>query len=166
MSTVDGPAERRLARGERAVKGERCQDAVVEPHSAGDAVSAGSHADPHGVAGCAPGDEFRFGVLGPLEITDRLGDVVVVPSGQQRTLLVSLLLSAGRPVTVDALTDRLWPDHSPARARGAVQTYVARLRRLFGRGLIERTSGGGYRIAVPARHVDLHRFRELLHRSR
>jgi DNA-binding SARP family transcriptional activator len=74
-------------------------------------------------------------------------------------------VSAGRPVTMDALTDRLWPEQAPARVRGAVQTYIARLRRLLGHEVIESASGG-YRIAVPAQNVDLHRFDELLLQSR
>jgi DNA-binding SARP family transcriptional activator len=131
----------------------------------GDAVATRPDAELRDVAERTPSDEFRFGVLGPLEVTNRRGKVVVVPLGQQRTLLVSLLVSAGRPVTMDALTDRLWPEQAPARVRGAVQTYIARLRRLLGHEVIESASGG-YRIAVPAQNVDLHRFDELLLQSR
>ncbi|WP_204005974.1 AfsR/SARP family transcriptional regulator [Virgisporangium aurantiacum] len=129
-------------------------------------MSARPDADLRRAAEREPGEEFRFRVLGPWEVTHRHREAVVVPSGQQRTLLVSLLLSAGRPVTIDALADRLWPFHAPERVRGTVQTYAARLRRLLGRELIESTSGGGYRIAVPARNVDMHRFRELVDQSR
>jgi len=109
--------------------------------------------------------DIRFRVLGPLEVTVR-DRVVLVPAGQMRTLLASLLLAVGGSVPVDELAERLWPDRLPKRVRAAVHTYVARLRRLLGHDLVETTPGGGYQLALAAEQVDLWRFRDLLQRSR
>src|SRR4051812_43418851 len=103
----------------------------------------------------------RFRVLGPWETGD-----VLVPPGRLRILLVALLLNAGRPVSMEALAGRLWPEDEPASVRGTVHTYVTRLRRLLGRDLIRTAGRGGYQLDVPPGDVDLHRFRELLRRSR
>ncbi|MFI6077177.1 BTAD domain-containing putative transcriptional regulator [Actinoplanes sp. NPDC051343] len=83
-----------------------------------------------------------------------------------RTLLVSLILSAERPVFTDVLAGQLWPDRAPAHVRGTVHTYVARLRRLFGHELIRTTSGGGYLLAVPSGNIDIHQFHGLLRQAR
>lgn len=92
---------------------------------------------------------------------------MLVPPGRLRILLVALLLSAGRPVTIEALAERLWPEGEPDSVRGTVHTYVTRLRRLLGRDLIQTAAArGGYRLDVPLDDLDLHRFRELLRRSR
>src|SRR5690242_1212482 len=108
---------------------------------------------------------LSFRVLGPLEVVaDRR--LVAVPPGRLRTLLASLLLQVGTPVSVDALAERLWPERMPVRARSAVHTNVARLRRLLGHDLVRTVPGGGYLVAAASGDVDLWRFRELLDRSR
>jgi DNA-binding SARP family transcriptional activator len=74
------------------------------------------------------GPDLRIGVLGRLEVV-RDGKRVDLPVGEMRTLLVALLFPSGHVVSVDVLAYRLWPDRMPVQARGAVHTYVARLRR-------------------------------------
>jgi DNA-binding SARP family transcriptional activator len=111
-------------------------------------------------------NDVYFKMLGAWEAGHRRNGTVMVPSGQLRTLLVSLILSAGRPVSLDALAGQLWPDRAPTHVRGAVHTYMARLRRLFGRELIPTTSHGGYLLAVPAENVDVHKFHDLLRQAR
>lgn len=107
--------------------------------------------------------QYRFQVLGRWR-TSGPGGAVTVPPGRLRTLLSALMLTAGKPASVPALTRRLWPAQAPQRPRGAVQTYVTRLRNLFGRDLIRTTSVGGYELGVPV-DVDLFRFRDLTRRS-
>jgi DNA-binding SARP family transcriptional activator/tetratricopeptide (TPR) repeat protein len=109
--------------------------------------------------------EVRLGVLGPLEVTAN-GRVVVLPAGQVRTLLATLVVASGRPVQVDDLAKRLWPDRMPVHVRGAVYTYVARLRGLLGPELIRTTSGGAYALAAKSEQVDLWRFQQLLAKAR
>jgi DNA-binding SARP family transcriptional activator len=105
---------------------------------------------------------LAFGVLGPWEVFDA-ARAVVIPAGQMRVLLASLLVSMGRSVPVDTLAEQLWPERMPLRARAAVHTYVARLRRLLGHDVIE-TTPEGYLLTVAADRVDLWRFRDLLNR--
>ncbi|WP_345430480.1 AfsR/SARP family transcriptional regulator [Actinoallomurus vinaceus] len=108
-----------------------------------------------------------FRILGPLEVTAD-GCRVPVPAGKQRTLLATLLLGANQIVSLDELTERLWDDSPPRRPRGAVHTYVTRLRQTLGRptaGLIH-TSAAGYLIEVSPADLDLIRFRELVARAR
>ncbi|GIJ61182.1 AfsR/SARP family transcriptional regulator [Virgisporangium aurantiacum] len=106
-----------------------------------------------------------LGVLGPLEVTSD-GRAVDLPAGQVRTLLASLLVAFGRPVLMDDLAERLWPDRMPVRVRATVYTYVARLRGLLGHDLIRTTAGGAYLIAAEPEQVDLWRFRDLLAAAR
>ncbi|GAA4438997.1 AfsR/SARP family transcriptional regulator [Phytohabitans houttuyneae] len=107
--------------------------------------------------------DVRFEVLGPWEVTDASGPVVI-PAGRMRLLLASLLVSVGRSVPTDVLAEQVWPERMPARVRATVHTYIARLRRLLGHDVIE-TAPGGYRLAVAAERIDVWRFRELLRRA-
>ncbi|MCW2633410.1 MAG: DNA-binding transcriptional activator of the family, partial [Pseudonocardia sp.] len=108
-------------------------------------------------------ESVRFGVLGPLEV-QRDGHVVPVRAGQQRVVLAVLLLRANRTVPMSQLVDRLWDESTPADARGTVQKYVMRLRRVLAEvgweGL--RTEPGGYRIEVATGQLDLERFEDLV----
>jgi DNA-binding SARP family transcriptional activator/tetratricopeptide (TPR) repeat protein len=108
--------------------------------------------------------DLHIGVLGPLEVV-RDGERVDLPAGQMRTLLAALLVPSGHVVSVDVLAHRLWPDQLPVRARAAVHTYVARLRRRLGRDAIHTGSGGGYQLVLATAQVDLWQFRELLRRA-
>jgi DNA-binding SARP family transcriptional activator/tetratricopeptide (TPR) repeat protein len=114
----------------------------------------------------------EFGLLGNLEVrSDGVG--IDVGHARQSCVLVTLLVEANRPVSVEALLDRVWGDRPPQRAREALHSYVSRLRRaLTGAGTgstdavaITRVSGG-YRITVDPMAVDLHRFTALLARAR
>ena len=107
----------------------------------------------------------EFGLLGPLEVTDG-GQAVPIPSARQRALLACLLLRAGQLVTVDELAEAIWGDGAlPAQPRRAVQTYVTRLRKLLGDGLIQ-TRLQGYVMVVAADDVDVARFELLLEQAR
>jgi DNA-binding SARP family transcriptional activator len=115
------------------------------------------------------GLEFR--ILGPLEVAVETRHIPVA-AGKQRVLLATLLLSANRTVPLEELTERLWGGDPPRRPRGAVHTYVTRLRQTLDRcgesperrdGLI-RTSAAGYGIEVTS--LDLIRFRELVGAAR
>ncbi|MFI0445682.1 BTAD domain-containing putative transcriptional regulator [Actinomadura sp. 6N118] len=71
--------------------------------------------------------EVTFGVLGPLEAV-REGDPVDLKGPRHRAVLARLLVAGGRVVPVSRLIDDLWVD-PPEGALGAVQTFVAALRR-------------------------------------
>ena len=74
---------------------------------------------------------MRFRILGPLEV---LADGSWQPIGAEkwRSLLACLLLRAGEVVSTDALTEELWGDDPPAKAKNLISIYVLRLRRLLG----------------------------------
>uniref|UniRef100_UPI001B8025D0 AfsR/SARP family transcriptional regulator n=1 Tax=Saccharothrix syringae TaxID=103733 RepID=UPI001B8025D0 len=70
----------------------------------------------------------RFGVLGPLVAEDARGPVRV-GGPRHRAVLARLLVARGRVVPVGHLVDDLWDDDPPEGAVGAIQTFVAALRR-------------------------------------
>ncbi|BEL12234.1 BTAD domain-containing putative transcriptional regulator [Actinoplanes sichuanensis] len=101
-------------------------------------------------------------MLGPFEVDGEDGPVVLA-GASQRVILAALALNAGRPVTVSALADALWPESPPASARNSLQSHVARLRsRLATPGRI--TLGpAGYRLDLPRSHVDALHLEDLAH---
>lgn len=110
--------------------------------------------------------EPRFGVLGPLSIEADGRPVPPPGSPVVRGLLGVLLLAAGRPLTTEQLIDLVWADRADRTGRGSVQAAVSRLRDWLGR-LPGATppieyDASGYRLVVPARTVDLGRFRDLV----
>src|SRR5262245_10081424 len=74
-------------------------------------------------------------------------------------LLALLLAEAGATLTVDRLTDELWPVDPPPSAASNIKTYVWALRKALRAPVIERRDGG-YRIDVTGHYVDLHELRE------
>ena len=81
-------------------------------------------------------------------------------------LLSTLLLRPNTVVSLDRLTDELWPDEPPAKPAEAVQELVYQLRKVIEAGrprgtLLER-QGDGYRIAVGRDELDRDRFERLV----
>jgi len=70
---------------------------------------------------------MRFGVLGPLVAEDARGPVAL-PGPRHRAVLARLIIARGRVVPVERLVHDLW-ERPPERAAGAIQTFVAALRR-------------------------------------
>lgn len=99
-----------------------------------------------------------------------LGDVAVQSDGvpldvghaRQRCVLAALLVDANRPVTADALIERVWSGRPPQRARPTLSSYLSRLRALLANTemSLHRTPGG-YLLAVEPSVVDLYLFRAL-----
>ncbi|MEV6598729.1 tetratricopeptide repeat protein [Actinoplanes sp. NPDC051346] len=105
----------------------------------------------------------EFGVLGVVEARID-GRPVDLGHARQRCVLGVLLVETGRPVTVDQLIDRVWGEHAPQRAAGALYSYLSRLRRAVAgaTGVEIRRESGGYLFTVDPQAVDLHRFRRLM----
>ncbi len=97
-------------------------------------------------------------MLGPLSLTDPDGAAVELKGERLRTLLVTLALSGGRPVSVGTLTETLWPDEPPANPANAVQALASRLRGALGRDAVELTPAG-YRLGLD---TDVAEFSRLL----
>ncbi|MFI5882400.1 AfsR/SARP family transcriptional regulator [Streptomyces sp. NPDC051554] len=69
-------------------------------------------------------------------------------SDKARILMASMALTAGRPIALDTLMDRLWDDEPPPHARENVHTYVSRIRRHL--RLVGPSSTGAARIITRA----------------
>ncbi|MDX2560760.1 BTAD domain-containing putative transcriptional regulator [Streptomyces sp. TX20-6-3] len=115
----------------------------------------------------SPG-RLRFTVLGPLTVTRGERAVHLGPL-KQRMVLATLLASVNSPVSVDALTEAVWPEEPPRTARKNIQVYVSALRALFGpddREARDRPrlthTGGGYVLRATEEELDLLRFRSLV----
>jgi predicted ATPase/DNA-binding SARP family transcriptional activator len=105
------------------------------------------------------------GVLGPLVLQDDGGATVRLGSGRQRRLLAALALHAGADVACDTLAELVWGDELPADPDGALQTNVARLRRLLPAPAAIGTGPRTYRLDVTPEGVDAARFAAHLARA-
>src|SRR5690625_2907359 len=103
---------------------------------------------------------LRFGVLGALQVRVD-GRSVTVPPGRQRAVLTCLLVHAGQPVSMDALTEAAWGDALPRDPHGALHTVLSRLRSQLGDDLLEH-GPTGYRLVLPPEAVDAAQFAKLL----
>ncbi|HXV94809.1 MAG TPA: BTAD domain-containing putative transcriptional regulator, partial [Pseudonocardia sp.] len=95
------------------------------------------------------------GVLGPLELARPDGGTVRLASARQRRLLAALVLHAGAPVEADLLAELVWGEPLPADPMGALQTNVARLRRVLPAPLMIETASRAYRLLAEPAHVDV-----------
>jgi DNA-binding SARP family transcriptional activator len=104
-----------------------------------------------------------FGVLGPLGATNEHGPVNL-KGLRHRAVLARLLIAKGRVVPVSWLIDDLWDD-APEGALGAVQTFVAALRKALEPDRPPRTpprllvtAPPGYALRTETHAVDAWRF--------
>src|SRR5690242_13043928 len=123
-------------------------------------------------------DEMEFGILGPVQVFDEHADMRITPAGaKQRALLGTLVVKAGQVVSPDRLVDELWGEHPPVNAANALQTHIARLRRLLpvhppGSGSGEShhewlvTRPPGYALRLGRAGTDAQRFHHLTARGR
>ena len=103
---------------------------------------------------------LRVGVLGET-VAARNGVGVDLGTRKQRAIVAALTLSAGRPVSFDALVDLLWGDAPPVGLPGTLHVYIAGLRRALEPDRAPRapstvlvTSGGGYALKVAPDDLD------------
>jgi DNA-binding SARP family transcriptional activator/tetratricopeptide (TPR) repeat protein len=111
---------------------------------------------------------MKFGLLGPLLVSDDAGEPVVLRAGIPRTLLAALLLDANTVRSVDQLADVIWEQRRPAAAAASLHNHVMRLRRQLGPviGARIRTEAPGYRLVVADGELDLQAFADLCERGR
>ncbi|MGW4059224.1 BTAD domain-containing putative transcriptional regulator [Amycolatopsis sp. NPDC004747] len=115
---------------------------------------------------------MRIDVLGAVRALRDDGSPVDLGGPRHREVLARLVAAEGRMVTTDTLVGDLWTD-PPARAVGALRTFVAALRRALEPGRAPRTpprvivtEGPGYALRLPREDVDVHRFEDALERTR
>lgn len=109
----------------------------------------------------------RFSVLGPVRL-HRHGAEAGAGQPRQCAVLASLLLRAGRPVSLSKLVEDVWGDEAPPSAIGSVRTYVYRLRQALGEQSDSTVSlvDGGYLLHIKPDALDLNRFKETTARAR
>jgi len=109
-----------------------------------------------------PSGAALFRILGPVEVRTSEG-WASIGAGKQRSVLATLLLRPGEPVSLDALIDEVWPDKAPARAANLVSVYVHHLRRLIGDadGRVLVTRAPGYQVVLGSGELDADRFAAL-----
>jgi DNA-binding SARP family transcriptional activator len=110
-----------------------------------------------------PSGEAPFRILGPVEVWTGEG-WSSIGAGKQRSVLATLLLRPGEPVSLDALIDEVWPDKAPARAANLVSVYVHHLRKLIGDadGRVLVTRAPGYQVVLGPGELDADRFAALV----
>lgn len=111
-------------------------------------------------------------MLGAVRALRDDGSPIDLGGPRHREVLARLVAAEGRMVTTDTLVDDLWTD-PPARAVGALRTFVAALRRALEPDRPPRdpprviiTEGPGYALRLPREDVDVHRFQDTLARAR
>jgi len=105
-----------------------------------------------------------FRILGPLEVVDETGPLLL--GGQkQRSVLALLLLDAPRPVSTDRLIDALWGEQPPRTAPTSLQNFISQLRKTVGSDVLV-TRPPGYALTIRPEQLDLERFRQLVAEAR
>lgn len=108
--------------------------------------------------GCDNALVTAVGVLGPLLLRGPAGPVVV-GSKRQRRLLAALVAHLGIAMSSDLLVDMVWDrEPLPADPCGALQTNVARLRRLLPPAVELVTAAHGYLLVAERADVDVMAF--------
>ncbi|MEV1077968.1 BTAD domain-containing putative transcriptional regulator [Streptomyces sp. NPDC050211] len=109
-------------------------------------------------------ERITFGVLGPVVAWDAAGGVLGLKGPRHRAVLARLIMARRRVVPVAHLVEDLWEEPGPG-AVGAVQTFVATLRRILEPDRPARaparllvTEGPGYALRAAPDAVDAWRF--------
>lgn len=102
-------------------------------------------------------DRISFEVLGTLRVRTASGEDVTPRGPLQRRLLATLVLERGRTVSVDRLTEALWPERPPAQVGASLQSHVFRIRKNLPALRIEHRPPG-YVLRADDDDVDAHRF--------
>ncbi|MFF2650198.1 BTAD domain-containing putative transcriptional regulator [Streptomyces sp. NPDC058045] len=113
--------------------------------------------------------EPAFGVLGPLRVMSGSGPVHL-GGPKPRAVLATLLLRPGGFVSVDQLTEVLWPGGAPRSAVANVRTYVHSLRAALAQAGVDeaalRTESLGYALDLSPGQLDLSLFERRLEEAR
>lgn len=108
-----------------------------------------------------PDPPVKFGLLGPLLVSDAHGVPIPIPQAKQRVIMAALLLRANTTVSSTQLVDALWEEKPPPSATATIRTYIARLRQTIsqmGTRLVTRPAG--YVIEVSDAESDLGRLEQ------
>jgi DNA-binding SARP family transcriptional activator/ABC-type glycerol-3-phosphate transport system substrate-binding protein len=103
-------------------------------------------------------------VLGPLGASEA-GRQIALGGRRQRSVLAGLVAHAGESVSTSRLIDIVWGEDPPPSARKSLQTYISRLRRSLGDGLIVGVADG-YALRADVDQLDVLRFEQLAEEGR
>ncbi len=110
-----------------------------------------------------PSGAALFRLLGPVEVwTGQEWAKIGAP--KQRSVLATLLLRPGEPVSIDTLIDEVWPGTPPAKATNLVSVYVHYLRQRIGDtdGRVLVTRAPGYQMVLGSGERDVDQFAGLV----
>ncbi|MER5882143.1 BTAD domain-containing putative transcriptional regulator [Streptomyces sp. NPDC001910] len=115
-----------------------------------------------GIGGGETAAPLRLTLLGPLRAS-RDGLPLELGPLKQRLVLAVLLTRPNTPVSLEELTDAVWPDDPPRTARKNLQVYVSTLRRVLDPDDLGRLrhGPGGYVLHLAPQECDTLRFDEL-----
>jgi DNA-binding SARP family transcriptional activator len=110
-----------------------------------------------------PSGAALFRLLGPVEVWTGQ-EWAKVGASKQRSVLATLLLRPGEPVSIDTLIDEVWPDKPPAKATNLVSVYVHYLRQRIGDtdGRVLVTRAPGYQVVLGSGELDANQFAGLV----
>ena len=114
-----------------------------------------------------PSGAALFRILGPLEV--RAGEGwTKIGAAKQRSVLATLLLRPGEPVSTDVLIDQVWPEKPPAKAANLLSVYVHHLRKRIGDagGRVLVTRAPGYQLVLGPGELDADQFAGLVTEGR
>jgi DNA-binding SARP family transcriptional activator/ABC-type glycerol-3-phosphate transport system substrate-binding protein len=103
-------------------------------------------------------------VLGPLGASEA-GRQIALGGRRQRSVLAGLVVHAGETVSTSRLIDIVWGENPPPTARKSLQSYISRLRRSLGDGLIVGVADG-YALRAGVEQLDVLRFERLVEEGR
>ena len=110
----------------------------------------------------------RFGVLGPLQVTDVDHRPLSLGGPRARELLALLLLNANRPLSSEYLVTAMWGESPSDGAATTLRTHVAAVRRVLasaGAGDALSTRAGGYMLTLDRADLDAEVFASLVDRG-
>jgi SARP family transcriptional regulator, regulator of embCAB operon len=115
---------------------------------------------------------MKFGVLGPVHVSDLRGRPCAPDALKLRVLLASLLMRRNQVISTQCLTAALWPGEPPKTARTAIQVYISSLRKLLRKASLPddvarlMTRPPGYVLELDEREFDLSCFEHELDNAR
>lgn len=104
---------------------------------------------------------MNFAILGALEVRHP-GGKIQITAPKQKSVLATLLLDVDNEVPIERLVDYVWDRRPPTAAQTTLQSYVYRLRQMFGPmpDVHLQSSASGYAIEIGSCVLDLRYFQD------
>lgn len=119
----------------------------------------------------SPNRPVQIRVLGVITV-QLAGQPIPVGDAKHRLMLAMLVAAEGRQISTAQLISQIWGHDPPRTAPDLIYSYASDLRRSLARGregaaqMLPPHRGGGYRLVVGRKDVDLYLFRDLCTRAR